>query len=108
MGIPQFTIENRDDAEQARIAFSGAWEAPAVRWVADVMTLRRYREQHPTLMPAHGSRTALMDVGPLDATPRRVTVALPLEAISDAELLKVVIMLRNYRKLREGVRQWSA
>ncbi len=108
MGTSRFTIETRHDAEQARITFTGAWQRPDTRWVADVMTLRRYREQHPTLTPSHGGRTALMEVGPLNATPRRVTVALPLDAISDADLLKVVIMLRNYRKLREGVKQWSA
>lgn len=108
MGIPRFSIENRDDPEQARITFSGAWRQPEVHWLADVMTLRRYREQCSAFDPAHGDRTALMDVGPLDATPRRVTIALPCAAISDADLLKVVIMLRNYRKLREGIRQWSA
>ena len=108
MALPEYQLIDRAGADHARVSFRGAWQAPEVEWLVDLITLARYRQQHPAFTPAYGERTALMSIPSLEATPRTATVALPLARIGDADILKAVIMLRNYRRLREGVSQWSA
>ena len=90
-----------------RIRFAGAYQQPEVNWQADIMSLENYQSSHPDFTAQFGERTALMDVGDLDANPRRILVALPFPEITRREIMQTVVMARNYRVMREGIRQWS-
>lgn len=79
-----------------------------MQWQVRIMSLRRYLQLHPRVKPSHGERTALMEVASLKNSPWQVLVALPFDEISSREILQTIIMLRNYRNMEEGLRQWSA
>ena len=90
-----------------RIRFRGAYRQPEVNWQADLMSLENYQSRRPEFTAQFGERTALMEVGELNADPRRLLVALPLAEITRREILQTVMMVRNYRAFTEGSRQWS-
>ncbi|RTZ60269.1 MAG: hypothetical protein DSZ32_03965 [Gammaproteobacteria bacterium] len=104
---PDYQIVERISPAHVRVRFAGAFEQPEVNWQADIMSLENYRFSHAGFAPEHGERTALMVAGDLDADPRRILVALPFAEITRREIMQTVVMLRNYRRMREGLRQWS-
>jgi len=99
-------IIERAGRTHVRVQFSGAYQQPQVNWQADIMTLEHYCRQHPGFLPEYRERTALMEVNTLDSHQRHVIVALPMMEITHAEVIKSTIMVRNYRSMTVGLRQW--
>jgi len=48
-----------------------------------------------------------MEVDCPDSDHRRIVIALPVAKITHAEINKTVMMVRNYRLMTVGLRQWS-
>ena len=79
---------------EARFECIGRFQAAPVIW--EVRLLAR----------GAGEREQFIDIGPARGERRPVTVALALARIDPPAILKTVIMLRNYKRLREGRHVW--
>jgi hypothetical protein len=66
-----------------------------------------YQLQFPDFHGKYGEHTALMEVENIDAELRPITIALPVTNITHAELIKTAVIVRNYRAMKAGLRQWS-
>jgi hypothetical protein len=86
--------------QRVRVRFAGTFGGRATRWDGEVMTLR-YCCDHGEA--ADGPRLRpFIDVGRKTAGGRRVRVGLDVPCIDRPTVTKAVIMVRNYRRLREG------
>lgn len=89
------------DAEQARFAFSGSFENEQIIWDATLLTLTRYHEIQPDAgQPV--TRSAFLEIGGNTAHGRAMRVALDIALIDEAAILRTIVMIRNYKRLRPG------
>lgn len=82
------------DGQCARVEFEGWFEQQPVRWNATIVTLAR-----------DGASRPYIEIGPGEPGPEgemEVRVGLGLHAIDSATILKTIIMLRQYKRLRRG------
>ncbi len=79
---------------RARIRFEGPFEARTRAWDAVVLALGA--------LPANGERRAYLDIGAdgPDGTP--MEIGLDVAALDEAVILRTIIMVRQYRRLRRG------
>lgn len=89
----------------AQVRFPGVFQGRAVAWNAEIVTLAAYdREQRrraPTPSPVRTWRQ-FIEIGAQaePGVPLRVGLAVPL--IDTATVLRTIIMIRNYKRLRPG------
>ena len=89
------------DAEQARFAFSGSFQDEQIIWDATLLTLARYHDIQPDAgQPV--ARSAFLEIGGKTAHGRAIRVALDITLIDEAAILRTIIMIRNYKRLRPG------
>ncbi|HSH29841.1 MAG TPA: hypothetical protein VK971_08035 [Thiohalobacter sp.] len=81
---------------EARFEFIGRFDQCAVIWEACLRAL------------GSGQRDQFIEIGPAAGERRRLTVGLALDRIDPPAILKTVIMIRNYKRLREGRHEWRA
>jgi len=99
-GIP-FSLLAPPDAGQARFTFTGRFQNQDIVWDATLFTLARYHTEQPK--SAHPTvRTAFMEIGDETACGRAIRVALDIPHIDDAAMLRTIIMIRHYKRLRPG------
>ena len=95
IGEPQFP-----DPQHARFRFSGPFDKRDVVWHCELYTLEAFaRERLPQPPPPSLQQRLIITVR--DGR-HAVTVALRLPKIDRAAVYKTIIMLRNYKRLREG------
>lgn len=81
---------------EARFEFIGRIDGVAVIWQARLLAL------------GSGDRDQFIEIGPARGERRQLTVGLALERVTPPDILKTVIMIRNYKRLREGRHEWRA
>ncbi len=74
--------------DRARFSFSGPFENREIRWDATLVAL--------------ASGRSYMDIGAETAGGRGVQVGLAIPAIDAAVVLRTIVMLRQYKRLRVG------
>lgn len=90
---PTYTVVSQLSPQRAHIRFDGRFEGRRVVWDAKIIALRTPK----------APRTApYLEVGAAGANGRRLSVGLDVDALDAATLLKAVIMVRNYKRLRRG------
>ena len=82
--------------EEARLCFTGVFEGRPVVWDCRFLTLRRAG----ALGPAAGRD--FIDIGAPGRHGLSLCVALDIPAIDEPAIRKLMIMIRNYRRLRRG------
>ncbi len=96
------------DDDRAVICFDGHFGGKPVHWRAEVQTLARaYREAVAEGRLPPGTVLTLqqfIDIpeAPVDGGPIPIRIALDLPQIDHAALLKTVVMVRQYKRLRRG------
>lgn len=88
---PSYTLVGRPGARRARIRFAGRFEGQPVIWDALILAL------DPT-----DDSAQYIEIGEAGTHGRLLTVGLRLPRLDAAALLKTVIMIRNYKRLRRG------
>ena len=89
--------------QRARVRFSGCFEGAQVVWDCEFVTLRS-ESQHQ----AAGSRDAVdglrsfIDIGAPGERGVPVRVGLDVARIDRPAILKMMVMMRNYKRLRRG------
>lgn len=90
---PTYTVVSQHSPHRAHIRFDGRFEGRRVVWDAEIIALRA--GQAPSAAP-------YLEVGTAGANGRRLSVGLDVDTLDAATLLKAVIMVRNYKRLRRG------
>lgn len=88
-------------AEQARFTFSGRFEDQELIWDATLLTLARYHAEQPDAGQSV-LRSAFLEIGGETAHGRAIRVTLDIPVIDQAAILRTIIMIRQYKRLRPG------
>ena len=99
-----YLIQGEPRPHAVRLRFTGRFEGRDVVWDCEFVTLaEEYRRLHDTGngVVAGGLRNFL-DVGVADAQLVPIRVGLDLPGIDAAEIEKMIIMVRNYKRLHRG------
>ncbi|MDX1697174.1 MAG: hypothetical protein R3308_02760 [Thiohalobacterales bacterium] len=99
-GADYLHVEPPQDCH-AHIRFVGTFEHEPVIWDATVMTLASAAAALPHAAAAVESRQFIVIGDRLDDM-RRLDVGLALDRIDEPALLKTIIMIRKYKRLRRG------
>ena len=92
----------------ADVRFIGRFDGRDVVWEMRLYTLDRYAIERGNAPAAPDVRPrGLMVIEPLAGQTMRVEVALRLPEIGEPAVRKTIVMLRNYRRLRPGLRTWG-
>jgi hypothetical protein len=93
----RYTLLEPPSPFRARFTFSGTFESAEVLWDATLFALG---DPDPT--DANDVRRDYLEIGGPTGLGRQLTVALGVPAIDDATILRTIIMIRQYRRLRPG------
>lgn len=92
----EYRLSQPPGETEARFEFIGRFDGAPVIWEVRLLALGvDEREQFIDIEPGGGMR-------------RRVSVGLALARIDPPAILKTVIMVRNYKRLRAGRHTWRA
>jgi hypothetical protein len=93
---------------KARTRFIGRFEGRDVIWDMMLYTLARHEQERGKVPTASNfSLRGLMIVAPESEETYRLEVALNLPLIDEPAVKKTIVMMRNYRQLRLGLRTWG-
>lgn len=97
-GVEYRLIAEPSGAE-ARFEFVGRFNGKPVIWRARLSALKARTEDTD-------DRMQYIEIGPETDGRRELDVGLNLACIDPPAILKTVIMIRNYKRLREGRHEW--
>jgi hypothetical protein len=98
----------RDD--HAHIRFTGPFQGRQVIWDARIVTLEHECRERQSARQPPGDRPGLrqfIDVGSADEGIRHLRIGLNVERIDEPVILKVIIMIRQYKRLHEGCHEYG-
>jgi len=98
-GTPAYQKLSGKGEVPARISFEGMLEGKATTWLATLWTTASY----PGNNPCGERHVQFMEVGNSREGLTPITLVLNLEKIDDGALLKALIMVRKYKRLRPGL-----
>jgi len=101
-----FLLLDRQGNRQAHIRFTGPWQGRAVVWDCTFVILAHEREQAEGA--ASSATGCYIDIGPPGDTGIPLRVCLDLPGIDLPAIRKMIIMIRNYRRLRSGRHDFGA
>jgi len=88
--------------------FLGGFEGRDVVWDMRIYTLARYLQERGKVPTAPNfTLRGLMIIEPESADTCRLEVALAVPMIDEPAIKKTIVMMRNYRRLRPGLRTWG-
>jgi hypothetical protein len=88
---------------RVRVQFVGRFDGREVAWDATFRTLRHCWQERAAGMPVR----AYMEITPLADDACRIEVGLDLPVIDEPAIRKIIIMVRNYKRLRSGRMEWG-
>jgi len=97
----QFTLLQPVLPQQARFAFTGPFGGEETTWDATLLTLDAWQQsQPPETYPVQ--RHSFIEIGTATTQGRDVCIVLDIPVIDEAVILRTIIMLRQYKRLRMG------
>lgn len=88
--------------------FIGRFEGREVLWDMQLYTLARHEQERGRVPTAPNfSLRGLMIIEPESLDTYRLEVALNVLVIDETVVRKTIVMMRNYRQLRLGLRTWG-
>lgn len=97
--IPRYEALTPLGGPRVRLRFHGPFEGHEVLWDATFMTLAHYRASAAEYAHAEDN---LIDIGGENEGMQALTVVLDVAAFDVPTVLKTIIMVRQYRRLRRG------
>ena len=91
----RFTLLEPLAPSRARFTFAGVFESEEVTWDATLRAL-------PGRLSPADPRPDYIEVGEAGDRGRRLEVALSVAEIDEATILRTILMIRQYRRLRRG------
>jgi len=93
----RFTLLEAIRPEQARFTFTGPFQGQDIRWDATLVTLAS-SSSHTTEIPSR----PFIEIGELSPQGRVLIVGLDIPVIDEPAILRTIIMIRQYKRLRFG------
>lgn len=87
----EYQLIGQPSGHQAQIRFTGSFEATDIIWDA-----------HIEALGTDANARQFIDIAASGYPLRRITIGLAVAAIDRPVLLKTIIMIRNYKRLRAG------
>lgn len=97
--------------QRAHVRFLGVLQGQPVAWDAEVLTLLvYYQEQVKNLAPGEPARSvrSFIEVGAHATQGVTLGVGLAVALIDEPTVLRTIIMIRNYKRLRPGRHEFGA
>jgi len=88
------------NGQQVRVRFGGHFEGAPVIWEATLVSLQ-------VIARPGDSLRRFIEIGPAEGGHRPVTVGLDVAVIDRPTILKAQVMLRQYKRLREGRHEYG-
>jgi hypothetical protein len=104
----EYKLLQRFSAEHVAIQFNGTLQNQAVVWHAHIHSLRDYcLQQTAHTQPYAAQKSICIDAQPfidinIHNNTHALLVALNLPVIDDAAILRTIIMIRQYKRLKPG------
>lgn len=83
---------------EVAVVFTGQFESRPVTWRATIRCLAEDIDEQPK---------QFIDIRVNDPSRPEVTIGLPLKTINEPDVLKSIMMIRQYRNLRRGRHEFS-
>ena len=103
-GLPYHTLSPLGGAT-AQVRFLGVFQGQAVAWNAEILTLGAYDQEQmrraPTPLPVRTWRQ-FIEIGAQAELGVALRVGLAVPRIDAATVLRTIVMIRNYNRLRQG------
>jgi len=96
-----FTLLDPVQPQRAHFAFCGPFEGQDTVWEARLSTLDAYHHAQPPVVAAV-ERRPFIEIAAPTTNGRAVHIVLDVPAIDEAVILRTIIMMRQYRRLRVG------
>jgi hypothetical protein len=96
-GTLPYTLLNSLDEIPVIFEFAGIFNQQPVRWQATLWLTA----EHPNPCPDQGAQ--FMEIGEENNGMRSIAIGLDIDQIDHATLLMTTIMVRKYKRLREGL-----
>ena len=81
-------------AQRARIRFEGSFEGRPATWDATLLALGELSDST--------ERRGYLDIGEPETAARPIEIGLEVAAVDEAVILRTILMVRQYRRLRRG------
>jgi len=81
-------------ANRARFRFSGTFNGQDITWEATLLALGT--------TPENGERHAYFDIGSSGPDTTPIEIGLDVAGVDDAVILRSILMVRQYKRLRRG------
>jgi hypothetical protein len=94
----------RDD--HVHIRFTGPFRGRQVTWDARIFTLAHAARSRPVNSTAELRQ--FIEVGRDNGGTRQLRIGLNIDHIDEPAILKTIIMIRQYRRLQEGLHEYGA
>lgn len=108
IGQPFLLLDEPQD-ERVHVRFTGPFEGAQVVWDCEFVTLRAERRHHSPDSPgAAGGRRSFIDIGAAGDRGVALRVGLDLAHIDRPAILKMMVMIRNYKRLRRGRHEFGS
>ncbi|HQU14668.1 MAG: hypothetical protein B7Z66_04905 [Chromatiales bacterium 21-64-14] len=93
--------------EQARVRFAGDFEGRAVLWHMTLYTLACYGRGSVTASGPPAPLRSFMEIRQDETGTFRLEVGLNTPILDEPAIRKTIVMIRNYRRLSWGRREWG-
>ncbi len=102
----QYELLDPLGGQTSRIRFTGTLQGESVVWEVRLMTLRHYYQTLPMAKRRPDVRQ-FIEVEPVSNGTGSATIALNLPRIDEPAVLKTMVMLRQWKRLRPGRHEYG-
>ena len=99
----EYTLIHQDNPGSVQLEFTGTFNQSAVIWHTHFITLRSYLENNPKLK----EQKQFIEISESSHGKMNLTVALNVPEITQQSISKMIIMIRQYRKLQLGIHEYG-
>ena len=105
MNNNEYIIENAGDANEVKFSFAGQFKQQTVTWHAHLLTCKHKKLQNQII---NEPIRQFIDIKPISKENHyQITVCLNISHITKAEIMKSIIMIRQYKNLALGKHEFG-
>jgi hypothetical protein len=102
MSQPDYSCHTALPASNVSVTFQGLFAGKTVTWEMQFATLAHWRKAYPDT----AYRCPFIEIFPSKSDVFHVSVGLDLQVIDEPAIRKAIIMLRNYKRLALGKKEF--
>lgn len=99
-----YTLIQQNNTQLAHIKFTGPFQGKTVTWDTHFFTLKGYQDEQNI---KNTKIKQFIDIKPIESDVMKLTVALNIDEISNPNIQKMMIMIRQYKNLSVGRHEYG-